>query len=244
MVFNSEVRLETSSSPARLSSALHSEHDIDNNGEGSSKGINSNRRNMMVIDDSDASEDEEGANLRQGNPSIHRPQAGVENEAILTESESDEENTRPAQRAQPRRRTGDARDATPPLRQSTIVSASTNNANSNQVQISENETLGEARATIAKKNLQITELKNELSLKSEELELSKQTNNNLIQELQVIEARLREKNLEISNEKEQINKLKEEKKGLSKTLRSEVERVGNLNSSNRKLLDEITLLKQ
>lgn len=220
-----------SSSPAKLlSSTLLSEVDNDNHGEGNSKGIT--RRNMMIVDDSEASENEQAV-IRQGDTSIQQrqqQQAGAENEAILTESESDEENARPAQRVDPRRLAGEAREVTSPSRPP-------NNTR-------ENETLGEARATISAKNTQITELKHRLDKTLEELATTKQTSNNLNQEVQIIETRLREQNIELLNEREQVKKLKEDKKGLSKTLRIEVDRVSNLNSTNRKLLDEITLLKQ
>lgn len=183
----------------------------------------------MVVRGSSSDEDE----MLQPDNNIPARQS-AENDAILTESESDADNARPAQRAFPRRSGDNAREATPYIG---IASTSDNNNR-------DNTTLGEARATIASKNAQLAGLRDQLIKSAEEVQTAIQARNQAIEELQVIEARLREQSLEIKQGKDEISRLKDERKGLSRTLRSEVDRVGELNSANRKLLDEITLLKQ
>jgi wobble nucleotide-excising tRNase len=163
-------------------------------------------------------------------------------QAILTESESDEENARPAQRVYTVTASGSrtrnaaaaevARQAPSLAREPTV--------NNNAI----NAMLVEARATIANKNAKIAELETTLDQALDNMRTALEARNLATGEQQIVEAMLRQRTQELKEAKDEITKLKEEKKGLSRTLRSEVARVGELNTSNRKLLDEITLLKQ
>ncbi|KAK9900055.1 hypothetical protein P389DRAFT_165194 [Cystobasidium minutum MCA 4210] len=215
VIFPNEVKIDLSSSPARTQ-VLPPQQQLDDRGEGTS-GIH--RRRGVVVDSSD---DE----LLRGAPPPPLPHPLANGEAILTESESDEDTARPARAVYPRNGEANARGSTP--------SDGNNNVNA---------TLGEARATIARKNEELAQLRHQLADVREELQSTIEGVNTVTREAQMIEARLKEKLEEVRILHDEVRKLRDDKRGLSKSIKVEVEKVGELSKTNKKLIEEITLLK-
>lgn len=107
-----------------------------------------------------------------------------------------------------------------------------------------NDTLGEARATIARKNAEIMQLRRTLEDRADEIQAVKAAHEATQAELQAIEDRWRQRADEVRRVQDALKLAKDERKGFKDSLTAEVRKSTALNNSNRKLLDEITELKQ
>lgn len=233
LVFQGDIRTDLSSSPVRLHQGIG--NDV--------AGIGSKRGKKALIVRGSSSEDEEimleedneeSTRRRAMLSAAQRREGAEEAGTVLTESESDEENARPARPVYPRLNSASA--AAGPSTTGQINNETTDNSGVN--------TLGEARATITLKNTQINTLREQLATSADQLTLANEARKEAIEEKEVVENRLVEKCEELRKIMEEARKAKEEKKALSRTLRSEVERVGELNRTNRRLIEELTVLKE
>lgn len=229
--------MDLSSSPARgggLSVGNNNDRGEGTSNNGASK-RSGGRRGLIV----GSSEDE--SDMLPLRFDTLQAEAIPDGDAILTESESDEDNARPARPVYPR---GGATNATTEGRGRGSTSADNANTNASSGGNNNNETLGEARATIASKNEQLARLRIHLAAVEEEAQNGRQALDQARAEQSIIEDRLKDKCEDLKRGQEEIRKLKEDKRGLTKSLKVEVEKVGELSKTNKKLIEEITVLKE
>ena len=187
------------------------------------------RKRRAIVDDDEEEEEERGNELEE-DPG--------------TESESDEENSRPARRFSGGR--GNA--VAGPSRLAGGVDASGSTESNNEQLAFLRSQLRDLKESQRSSRDKIAHLEHELAVQSEREQVQLSDLQEQIQEAQderhASDQRVREVNDRIKEEKEVTKKLKEEKKQLNRSLKAESERVGKFREQISRLTTELSKLKE